>query len=91
MTCEHYRKCLIMNLTIENVPYDLLENLRQNAAKHGRSLSSEVIERLKSSTPRPRPINLPNHLADIRELRASLNSPPLTDDFLEQAITEGRP
>ena len=84
------------DLIIENVPDKLLERLRRSAERHRRSLNAEVIERLEASAPTSRAeprarIDPQAFLAELRELHARLKHvPPLTDEFLERAINEGR-
>lgn len=78
------------NLTIKRIPEPLLERLRRSAAQNRRSLNSEVLYRLEQSVEHvvaePQVV-----LSRIRRLRKSAPLPPLTDEFLEQAIDEGRP
>lgn len=79
-------------LTIEGVPEELMERLRRSAERHGRSLSGEVVVWLKQSVPAE---ELPNAAGEhlLAEIRRGRVRPtvPLTDEFLDRAINEGRP
>ena len=78
------------SLTIKGIPEELLARLREVAAEHRRSLNSEVIYRLERSVQAPS-LDPEAFLARVRARRASFTGPPLTDEFLERAIEEGRP
>ena len=78
------------SLTIKGIPDELLEKLRETAAEHRRSLNSEVIYRLERSVERPA-VDPEALLGRIRARRTRFQGPPLTDEFLERAIDEGRP
>jgi antitoxin FitA len=78
------------SLTIKGIPDELLERLREIAAEHRRSLNSEVIYRLERSVERPT-LDPEHFIARVRALNARAPVPPLTDEFLERAIGEGRP
>ncbi len=77
------------NLTIEDVPDELLDRLRRNADRHGRSSNAEVVLRLELIAARPQ--DDPRGFLDrLDEFQRRTNAPPLTDEISEQAITEGR-
>ena len=77
-------------LTIKNVPRELYERLKENAARHRRSVNSEAIvclEKVLQSSP----LDAETFLLRIENFQQTLSVPPLTDEFLEQAKEEGRP
>ena len=77
-------------LTIKNVPQDLYERLKENAARHRRSVNSEVIVCLEKVL-QSFPLDAEAFLLRIENFQQALSVPPLTDEFLEQAKEEGRP
>ncbi len=77
-------------LTIKNVPQDLYERLKENAARHRRSVNSEVIVCLEKVL-QSFPLDAEAFLLRIENFQQTLSVPPLTDEFLEQAKEEGRP
>ena len=77
------------SLTIKGIPDEVLERLREVAAENRRSLNSEVIYRLERSVAGAA-VDPEAFLARVRALNARAPLPPLTDEFLEQAIEEGR-
>lgn len=79
------------NLTLKNVPDDLYLELKKRAEEHRRSLNSEIIYTLEQMVREPRAGYERPTLAEIRALRERINAPPLTDEFLDEAINEGRP
>jgi plasmid stability protein len=78
------------SLTIKGIPDELLESLRRSAEANRRSINSEVLLRLERSAGL-KPIDPEERIARIRRLHERVPLPPLTDEFLEQAISEGRP
>ena len=77
-------------LTIKNIPDDLYTRLKEAAQTHRRSLNSEIlycVERTLGS----HKIDISDHLAIARTLRAKTAAHPLTDDELNAAKNEGRP
>jgi antitoxin FitA len=78
------------SLTIKGIPDELLQRLREVAAEHRRSLNSEVIYRLERSVEKS-PVDPEAFLARLHARQARSTAPPLTDEFLEKAIDEGRP
>lgn len=77
-------------LVIENMPPELYDQIHQSAITHGRSIDREAIVWLKQAF-RFRRINPTAFLARIATLEKEISLPYLTDDFLSQAKTEGRP
>ncbi len=78
------------SLTLRSIPEDLLEQLRESAAEHRRSLNSEVLVRLERSVGGGRP-DPDAVLARIEALPRRAELPLLTDAILEKASAEGRP
>lgn len=78
------------SLTIKGIPEDLLQKLRRSAEANRRSLNSEVLFRLERSTGTHR-IDPEEFIARIRRLNERVPLPPLTAEFLDEAINEGRP
>ena len=79
----------MMTITLKNIPDDLHRRLKARAARHHRSLNSEVIASLESVV-RSEPLDTEAYLARIRRLR-----PPgherLTQDDFDGLKNEGRP
>lgn len=78
------------SLTIKSIPPELLEQLRASAAAHRRSLNSEVLVRLERSVGSTQ-VDPEAFLARVAALQERRSLPPLTDELLEHARTEGRP
>ncbi|MCI0435522.1 MAG: Arc family DNA-binding protein [Gemmatimonadetes bacterium] len=78
------------NLTIKGLPDALYERIRESAALSHRSINSEVIARLEQAlgSPRVEPAQL---LERVRAVRARTGRTRLTDRFLRDAKTGGRP
>lgn len=77
-------------LTIKGIPEEVVKRLRLSAARHRRSLNSEVIVSLERSLalPERRPEEL---VASLRRFHRTLqNAPSLTDAFLRRAKATGR-
>jgi antitoxin FitA len=76
-------------LTIKNIPDELYEQLKQSAARHRRSVNSEVIVCLEkvlgSSFVDPATL-----LASIRALRQTVSTVFITEEDLQAAKDEGR-
>jgi plasmid stability protein len=78
-------------LTIKGVPDEVYRRLKTNAARHRRSLNSEIITCLERSLafPERRPDET---VADLQRFHRSLRgAPKLTDAFLRRAKGTGRP
>lgn len=76
------------NLTIKTVPDPLLRRLRAQAARHRRSLNSEVIACLEAAVG-PTPVNPDALLGEIRALRPAVRR-PVTDRLLNRLKRAGR-
>ncbi len=80
------------SLTIRNLPAPVHRKLREQAARHHRSLNSEVIATL-SSVAVPAPADPDAVLQSIRVFRESIKikGPPLTDEEINRMKRHGRP
>lgn len=78
------------SVTLENIPDDLLQRLKQSAEQSGRSLSSEAILRLERGLA-AEPAAAAARLKRIREVRRKASGVYLTDADLRAARDEGRP
>ena len=76
-------------LTIKNIPDELYEQLKQSAARHRRSVNSEVIVCLEKVL-RSRAVDSATFLASIRALRKNISTVFVTEDDLRTAKDEGR-
>ncbi|HEX3528873.1 MAG TPA: Arc family DNA-binding protein [Thermoanaerobaculia bacterium] len=77
-------------LTVKGVPEGLYERLKQSAAESHRSINSEVIVCLERSLLSQR-IDPEAFLARVDTLQRKIALPPLTDELLRKAKSEGRP
>lgn len=77
------------SITIKNIPDDLYAELKRQAEANRRSLNSEAIVCLERAV-RERPRSARDVLADIDALRRSVSVPPLTDEWLREAIDRDR-
>ncbi len=78
-------------LTVKGLPDNVYRRLKANAARHRRSLNSEVITCLERSLALPE--RQPEEIvAALRRFHQTLRgAPPLTDAFLRRAKSVGRP
>ena len=76
-------------LTIRNLPEAVYEQLRHQAVRNKCTLNDELLRCLKSAV-EIHPRNRAEFLETVVRERESLSVPPLTDEFLEQAIATGR-
>lgn len=77
------------NLTIKNLPDDVHQKLKQQAAEHQRSLNSEVIFCLKQAI-QPTRRSAEEIIAEARRLKQGIKG-SLTIEEIDAAINEGRP
>ncbi len=77
-------------LTIKNIPDDLYSRLKETAQAHHRSMNSEILYCIER-TLCPHKIDVSEHVAMAKKLRAKTASHPLSDDELDAAKNEGRP
>jgi plasmid stability protein len=80
----------VPTITLKNVPKSLHGKLTKRAKAHKRSLNQEAIACLEETLQGSEPV--PGHVWEERfqKVRATIQAPPLTDDFLEWAVNHGR-
>jgi plasmid stability protein len=78
------------SITVNGIPSDLYERIKQSAAENRRSISQEIIVCLERAL-LARRVDPATFLARADALREQSNLPPLTDDVLRRAKSEGRP
>jgi plasmid stability protein len=78
------------NLTIKGLPEELYRRLKRRAARHRRSLNSEVIVCLEQATGVPA-LDPETWLAGADRLRLKLGLPPVSERSLRRAKAKGRP
>ena len=77
-------------LTLKNIPDTLYFQLKEAAQIHHRSMNSEILYCVEQTLGTHK-INVSEHLAMARNLRAKIQSSPITNDELTAAKGEGRP
>ena len=77
-------------VTLKNIPDELYARLKAAAKAHHRSLNSELLH-CAEQVLAPRKIDVAEHLAAARALRAWTAGHQLTDADLAAAKHEGRP
>jgi plasmid stability protein len=80
----------IMNLTVKDIPGRLHKKLKARAEANKRSLNWEVIDILERAV-EARPIDIESLVAEAERVRARIKVPPLSEEILRRAETEGRP
>jgi plasmid stability protein len=78
------------SITLKNIPDDLYDLLRINAAAHHRSINSEMIHCLETVL-RPTTVGVEERLARLRELRSRIQSDHFEPGDINAAIDRGRP
>jgi antitoxin FitA len=76
-------------LTIKNIPDEVYEQLKQRAARHRRSVNSEVIVCLEQVLG-GKSVDPAAFLARLRALRESVSTVFVTEEDLRAAKDEGR-
>ena len=76
-------------LTIKNIPDTLVKRLKQRAAQHRRSLNSEVIDVLDSTT-RVTPVDVEEEIALIRARRPIPETVRITPEQIKAWKNAGR-
>lgn len=80
---------MAINITVKNIPPDLHKDLKSSAARHRRSLNSEIIALLEERLrPRKRPPE--EVLAAARVLRERMKGVWITPEMIDRARREGR-
>ena len=77
-------------LTIKGLPDELYRRLKKHAAEERRSINSQVIVCLERDLA-VRRVDPRVILKRARALRQKLDLPPLSEEFLRQAKSQGRP
>ncbi|MGA8019271.1 MAG: Arc family DNA-binding protein [Desulfobacterales bacterium] len=77
-------------ITVKNIPHDLYELIKHNAAEHRRSINNEVIAIIENAL-RSQKIDPEDFLVTVRKLRERTKRIELTDCLINQAKNEGRP
>lgn len=77
-------------VTIKNLPDDLYELIKKNAASNYRSINGEIIFRLERSL-KHKEEDVDKLLQRIENLQKTVRVPELTQDVLEKARETGRP
>lgn len=78
------------NLTIKGIPDQLYKQLKHRAARHRRSLNSEIICCLEHTVSLTT-VDPEAWLVGADRLRTKLGLTPVTDDSLSEAKQAGRP
>lgn len=78
------------NLTLKNIPEELYARLKERAARHHRSLNSEILVSLEKVFRSVR-VEPEEFLARLDGLHRQLDVSPLTDEIVHRAKNEGRP
>jgi plasmid stability protein len=78
------------NLTIKGIPEELYQQLKHRAARHRRSLNSEVICCLEHAAS-PTTVDPEAWLVNADKLRSRLGLTPVTENSLRKAKSVGRP
>ncbi|MDD2724184.1 MAG: Arc family DNA-binding protein [Methylovulum sp.] len=76
-------------LTLKNIPDPLYNQVKESARLHHRSINGEVIYCLERAL-NPHQLNVAEHLAVARQLRAKTANHVLTDDEIDLAKFDGR-
>ncbi|NKB71810.1 MAG: Arc family DNA-binding protein [Candidatus Latescibacteria bacterium] len=77
------------NMTVKNMPDELYDSLKEEAARNRRSLNSEVIVRLESSVV-DKPVDSKLILERARAVRRKTTRHWLSDSDLNKAKAQGR-
>jgi len=78
------------SFTLKNIPDDLYERLRQQAAEQRRSLNSEMLVCLQRALQRLPVPPVESVLAEADRVRAWTATSPISPEELRAAIQEGR-
>jgi len=77
-------------LTLKNIPDDLYALLKEAAQAHHRSMNSEILYCVERTLP-PHKVDVSEHIAAARALRAKTAAHPITNNEINAAKNEGRP
>ncbi|KAA3658340.1 MAG: Arc family DNA-binding protein [Calditrichaeota bacterium] len=79
----------MVTLTVKNIPDSLYEKLKEAAQRNNNSLNDEIIKRLECAL-NQNTSDSEDFLQKVRELRASIHAPLLTDEILRAIRTDKR-
>ena len=79
-----------MNVTIKDLPRTIHRKLKTQAAANKRSLNREIVDILERAV-QSQSVNIQEFIADLDRFHAAHNIPPITEDILRAAKSEGRP
>jgi plasmid stability protein len=77
-------------ITVKDIPDDLYEALKKAAARHHRSINSEIIYYIEQAV-RSREVNVEEVLERARHLRAEVGPVPMSQEILNEYKNTGRP
>ena len=80
----------MVTVTLKNIPDNLYNQLNETAKLHHRSINSEILYCVER-TINPHKVNVNEHLAIARQLRAKTANYLLTDEEIDKAKSDGRP
>ena len=86
----NHKEVAMPNLTIKGIPEELYKKLKKRAGRHRRSLNSEVICCLEHAASLAT-VDPEAWLVNADRLRNRLGLTPVTEEFLREAKTVGRP
>ncbi len=78
-------------ITLKNVPPELLQQLKDRAAAHRRSMNSELLTRLHLSLAQERTFDAEAYWRRIDEITAGVQPMAISDDELRAMKNTGRP
>jgi len=78
------------SLTVKNLPPELYSRLKDAARRHRRSLNGEAIHCLERVL-QPARMDPADFLGRLDALHSRIALPKVSEEFLEEAIAEGRP
>jgi plasmid stability protein len=76
-------------ITLKNIPSGLYDQLKESAARHHRSINSEIIALMEESLSAKK-MNPEDYLASARILREKTGRYQLKKAFIDRAKREGR-
>lgn len=79
-----------MNVTIKDLPGRVHRKLKARAVANKRSLNWEMIDILEKAV-ESHPVNIEELIAEVDRIHARSKIPPITEELLRAAKTEGRP
>jgi antitoxin FitA len=76
-------------ITVKHIPEELYRRLKKSASRHRRSLNSEVLVTLEQALSSV-PFEPQAFLASVRAMREGMRMPPVSDEEISVAKTQGR-